>query len=724
MSEYLGEAVVNLDIRPLKGAYLVRQGSISQFKRALTHACGRWGGMQEPIVPVSARGRVSGRWTLLLDGPAPPDQVFNVSGLTLDSIGIKTRAGAQIAPVAMLDRNYWSVFHPLGAHSPDEIVGMQVLIPSRPQLVDWVGAGTNADPNELAQWAQLGARVIRTDDRLALALAQLSGQTVLAKTVHQCEEVLVENPWSASIVWLTERNSYRDCLEFWNRRALMTLGYDRDLAILTTPDVFTRQEFLRSLGAWLDNRRHTSKPTFVLASRSIPKQTLRDLALSVGFEIDDRKQMTISYRMGGTRTDEPSAGISVAITKFFPFSTKILSGIRTSTNVQMFRDHTTIRASSPLRSHPMYGSGPCRLRLSGPAQLKAPKSPSVATLFHKAAEWVQGELEIPFTQSPTLNLEIAVPQQKAILDAALSDRGLKVELSSPGRYAQAVLGRFESAQLFSGVGVARVISALTGPSSKRLVQELKSQTKLTGEQAEVVAARLGPRLNPVAMTAKQIRKVAGTDSGPLALPEVVDILDRLSVAGLIHRGLVTECPSCGIDSFAPLPNVDSMATCPACGSRGRFGGDTTGPQLHYRLNALLDQASANGVLGHLYAAAALEREDENTFLMAGANIKRLDGTHSETDVLALNGDRITSGEVKQSAKWFTPTQIQDDIALSAEIGAARHLMACLEALPLAMIARASKLSANAGLQLVVLDGTSAELRSIDKAAQTGSNARA
>lgn len=709
MSEYLGEAVVNIDVRPLRAGYLVRHGSVSQFKKAIYHACGRWGGMQEPIVPLSKRGRVSRGWASLLGGPAPPDQIFNVSELALDSAKIEARRGAQLASIKMLDPGYWSVFHPLGVHSADEIVGMQVLLPKRPQLVDWTSVGTIADETEVAQWKQLGAHLVVTDDRLALALAQLSGQTVLEKTLHQCGELLVENPTSATVVWLTEPNSYRDCLEFWNRRALMMRGYDRDLAVMTTTDVFSRPEFIRALTAWLNNRRHTSKPTFVLASRSISKDTLRNLASSVGFAIDEGKQMTTSYRMGRANPDPPE-GISVAITKFFPFSSKVLSGVRTATTVQMFRDKTTIRASSPLRSNPMYGFGPCRLRLSGPAELRAPKSPSVAKLFHKAAEWVQGELEVPFDQTPDLNVDIAVPLQQAILEAALSDRGLVVELSPPGRYAQAVLGRLEAAQVFSDMQVVRVVGALTGPTSKRLVQELTRQIKLSGEQAETVAARLGPRLNRVALMAKQVREVAGTNPASLDLPKVVEILDRLAVAGLVQRGFMTECRTCGVDSFAPIPEIDPVATCPACGSRARFAGDTTGPQLHYRLNALLDQASANGVLGHLYAAAALRREDQATFLMPGASIRRPSGKPSETDMLALNGDRITSGEVKQSAKGFSRTQIRKDIALSAEIGASRHLMVCLERLPEEITTQASELTAKAGLQLVVLDGSTAELR--------------
>src|SRR5207245_4283176 len=114
----------------------------------------------------------------------------------------------------------------------------------------------------------------------------------------------------------------------------------------------------------------------------------------------------------------------------------------------------------------------------------------------------------------------------------------------------------------------------------------------------------------------------------LHLADVVDILNRLSFAGLVHRGLVTECAACAINSFSPLPNVDPIATCPACGSRGRFAGDGTGPQLHYRLNALLDQASANGVLGHLYAAAGLQREDKDAYLIAGANIERSNGSRA------------------------------------------------------------------------------------------------
>lgn len=71
MAEYVGQGVLHLDLRPKRGAYLFRTGSRAQFCAAVTRASSRWGGLQEPIVPVSPAGRIQPAWEQIVQVLAP-----------------------------------------------------------------------------------------------------------------------------------------------------------------------------------------------------------------------------------------------------------------------------------------------------------------------------------------------------------------------------------------------------------------------------------------------------------------------------------------------------------------------------------------------------------------------------------------------------------------------------------------------------------------------------
>jgi hypothetical protein len=63
-------------------------------------------------------------------------------------------------------------------------------------------------------------------------------------------------------------------------------------------------------------------------------------------------------------------------------------------------------------------------------------------------------------------------------------------------------------------------------------------------------------------------------------------------------------------------------SCPVCGAAAGFVSGPTGePSLHYRLNALLDRASDNGVLGHLVGMAALVQDNPAAFVMPGVELQ-------------------------------------------------------------------------------------------------------
>lgn len=155
----------------------------------------------------------------------------------------------------------------------------------------------------------------------------------------------------------------------------------------------------------------------------------------------------------------------------------------------------------------------------------------------------------------------------------------------------------------------------------------------------------------------------------------------------------------------PLPQAAQTPNCPGCGSQAGYASTSRNePTLFYQLNTLLDQASANGVLGHLFGAATVLAEHPDAYLILGANLT-YDGVQQETDLLGVQGTTVIAGEAKTTAGWFAPQQIAKDTGISRRIGAATHLMVCLEEIPQPTIDSSQQACNDAGLELRIIDPT-------------------
>jgi hypothetical protein len=167
-------------------------------------------------------------------------------------------------------------------------------------------------------------------------------------------------------------------------------------------------------------------------------------------------------------------------------------------------------------------------------------------------------------------------------------------------------------------------------------------------------------------------------------------------------------------SFIELRDVREEIACPGCRSPSTLAVDPERgeSELHYRLNSLVDRASENGVLVHLLAVAALRRRDPKAYVNPGANLSAADGNQQEADIVALLGSEIWLGEAKTSAKWFTPEQIERDVALAARLRAAHYLMTCLEPIVQEQRRAASAVCEEVGVKLWILEGHSGDLAEV------------
>jgi hypothetical protein len=219
-----------------------------------------------------------------------------------------------------------------------------------------------------------------------------------------------------------------------------------------------------------------------------------------------------------------------------------------------------------------------------------------------------------------------------------------------------------------------VVRALTTGRIAHDVAELRRQFEgVPSADLEAMARRL----HDVRQTDKSLHQIASRTRTKVA--DIGAELERLVHVGVVIRGFKVECGLCGVDSFVELAAAQRQPACPGCGSSAAFEA-TSGrePMLRYRLNAMVDRASDNGVLNHIIAVAALHDHAQNreVYIAPGVNLLFPTGRRAEADLLGLIGGDVWYGEAKSSAGWFTEEQIDGDLDSATGVGASHYLAVC------------------------------------------------
>lgn len=243
----------------------------------------------------------------------------------------------------------------------------------------------------------------------------------------------------------------------------------------------------------------------------------------------------------------------------------------------------------------------------------------------------------------------------------------------------------------------RSIDLLRTPRSTSLLRDLKQllPEDYPPERLEQLASEFGGRAERRYRSLSHIRGEADNRGG-----EAAELLCSRSWA---ERGLKIKCDQCGMASFVPLPQTGPEPRCTACGATHTTFEPANGPQLHYRLNALVDRAADQGVIPHLFADAILTNQNPQTFLLAGVDLTFGDNTEKEVDLYGITGGKVVAGEAKTNPAWFNPEQLERDIDLSARLAADTHLVVSTGCVLEATEEQARQLTAVRDLDLLILD---------------------
>lgn len=683
-------------------AYLIDHRSATSLRRVVEHASTRWGGVKEVAAHVSAAGSLSRFWSASLRFNLKPDAVVCIRPLkAAPRARVEQACGVQLIPDISFDIEGTSHgANPLFLYTEDQLRELTIVQPRRMAL-DAVVACGYVPPVDRPTWERAGATIVDSDDWIRLALAQIADETALSATLPQYTELDIEAlNVSPSVVWVTDKPTPAELTAFWNQRAVLRHGPVPAFAVLVPIEIAQSTEFRTAIVNVMTSRGRFVSPDLVVASMSVGADHLREIGQSWGFTFEKRDRITHHLGRQVSQVRHAPGDVSFVANAGLMFLglRRRMPGRRTRQLVQFERPMTRMWLESPVSFR---GAVPIKLRLTAERYLDAPASSAVAKLYHDAAKWDENTLEFPFIASEPFNFDLRIPEAADLLRAYEADHGISYELSDKGRYARAVLALAGAADIFDSGASVRAVGAMVTPRSRTLIRELKRELAGASDlELDAVARVVGSRMRLVAWPA--VRVAAALRMSP---KEVGVILERLVGLGLVYRGLLIRCATCGIDSFRAMPESQPAAQCPACGSVARY--ETAGfgePQTHYQLNSLLDRAGDNGVLPHLFTLARLRQMFPDLYAMLGVDLTSAGATVGEVDVLAVAGRSVLVGEVKSAAEAFDTRQVIRDFGLSKRLGATHHVVGCIEPLRPSLVKRLKLRAERQGLQLVVIEG--------------------
>jgi len=647
--------------------------------------------MTEPIVPVNKGGTIAGLWRQAVEA-ADLCGAVNIDLDHGDAERVARTLRLPLVDLADLDSRSplrWTT-RPIAL--PRDSPNVPILACTDSDLWMAVAAGDTTEDREF-EFAAAHFPVRRVAQADWIAREVIGKGTLLDQSVEAFEEQSASAVGAIpAIIWITRPDSLADCLFFWNLRALRSLRHPSPMYLLPDGRIQDWIEFGRLVQDSLPRRAEVS-PDVLLAGISVKKGQLDDAA-----EHLDLVRSTDAPRIGRLRSAELHSPPFTYLTSDemdpWPwFLGRRRYGKSTEVEAHFHLGHAVPSVASPVSWR---GPGRTLLSLRSPVLDMLPKRPAVASLVIRNATWSDDALQIATVATTPYNLKINLPTLNQALDAVLAERTLDHGPSDKGRLAAALADR--AIDLLES-GVYEAACSLSTPRSKELLRELRAMHARgkSMQDIEEVATAWGGRVERRYRSVPRLNAPSGA--------KTAEALERLSAMGWAERGLEVSCSGCGMKGFVALHSTTAEARCPGCGSPQSYtrDGPGQGPAIQYRLNTLVDRAVDQGVLPHLLVVAALAQRHPATLLRPGVDVELAGWGTAEIDIVGLHGGKIVVGEVKSSPSDFTRRQIRRDVALSSLLGADTYLMAAVGEVGDAARQEAARVTAKAGIDLMVLD---------------------
>ncbi|MFD7656019.1 hypothetical protein ACFV4N_18780 [Actinosynnema sp. NPDC059797] len=650
--------------------------------------------MAEPIVPVRRDGTVDGWWRQVVE-TAGVEGLVNIDAGSDHATSVAESFNLSVTRLSDIDRGGPTRFTTHPSALPDEFDPTQARITAcaRGPLWQAVLAGDFTAEHEREHEGAIGFCRPSTADQVVRA--SLRGETFLDKTVNSFYENSARGLWPIpALVWVTTKDSYLDCLWFWNFRVLRSRQFcPSPMILVPADDLHNWVGFQRDLAHQLA-RPDEFAPDVCICSISVPDEALHRLAEEIlGLHPTEEKVRTGRKWPNETRVPPFNYRVNLELRDLLLFERRY--GEEREVETYATEGRAQLRFPSPIE---FSGGGRTLLRLSSPLFDAFPQKDVLAKRIVNEAVWRNGCVQIATNAMNAYRLQVSVPSLEEATHALIEAKTAEWVLSEKGKIADALIDGADLSVLLRP-SVYEAVTHLTTPRSsayRRQMERMRAEGR-PEDEIQAYGARWGGRgERRYDSAAGLIARIGRKASDP------VWALESLCAMEWAERGFETNCGRCGLSSFVSLPTVASKATCPGCRASTTYAAGHDGVTLHYRLNTFIDLASDQGVLPHLLVIAALTAKNPQTNMLGGVLATFPDRNVNEIDVLGIHAQEFLAGEVKAKARDFTRQQLERDFAVSARLGVDTHLLAAVDNIPQEVEKMARELADTAGLRLLVL----------------------
>lgn len=708
-ARHIRSASFEVTFRPARAVYLVdaaRDGGRAGVRRAFQEASTRWGGACELIVLVGEAGAIDERDRSMVelsraDGAVNIDLPSDLAQQAADAFGLP------VIPLSGID----SYGGTLDTCNPGAVGEFRTVDTSNGFVVacrdgklwEAAAAGDLTEEHEQALAPHMLSvhRPAYSNDEVGRAQLGPRPRTLTERTLFYFGENWAEiNPsLRPTVIYVVRDDAVRDCVEFWNLRALRPIRLGAmPMMLLPEDEVEHWTGFDKQVTAAL-RRPNDYEPDVVLVSRSVPAQDLAAFAARFNLVANS---VTPGARPApaGQPAMRPEPYTYTIVDDLLGWvSFKRRYGYSTSVLATVYDGACALEFPSPV---PFTMAGMTLLAVGGPGMAGLPRLPAVAELVKKGGAWRDNGLQITTMTQPTYRHEITVPSLAGAGRALLDEATSRWQLSDKGAVGAGLLDTVDISVLREP-NVFAMLRALTTPRNKRMAAELAEALGKDVVGLTEVEFALTERWSGRAE--RQFRSATTVHAEGLKALERLAALDRLAEVGWAERGLQIDCGVCHLNSFLALneDQVRGPAVCPGCRSVGVYTRGTTSLEIAYRLDSRIDDAMGQGIVAHLLTIAALRERSAALYLLPGVDVWFPGETEKkELDLYGILDGKVAAGEVKQTATDFDDEQVRGDVEKTARVGADIHIMAAPGQIPSDSLALAEQLCAQAKLELLPL----------------------
>lgn len=553
--EYLGQEDFRMAIAPARVAYLIGEGSVSGFIRAVEKACTRWGGVTEPIIPVTPEVELDDQWRTVVE-LADVDEIVNVDCDDRAAQAVSQLLGLRLVSIDAIDKEGPGRFtcHPTIISQEDQQSGSLSVGYGGgfgPVTSPWFYAQSTDDPADL--WAitaagSFASAIARSQGLVApsspgQSTGFASRQTVLDRAASQFGQYWSDGgPYTRpAVFWLCNKDPFPDCIAYWNFRALQPFGQESvPMLLLPVEEVGNWLNFSERIRELLRGRSGVFPADAVLYSQEVTPDRLRTIAESWGLVEDTRDP-----------SQELSA-VDVIAPRLQPFTYRVdvdpvpytswrrRYGMTTRVPIQVFQDRTLVAFNSPVR---FAGSGATKVKIDSDILSPFPKRPSIARLLQPESHWRDGGIELYQQALSHYEIDICVPQLREVVETLLDDATESHCLSDKGRVGQSITPWCKLERLLEP-GVFEAIRSLTTLRSKQVSAELKEQSEMGGKPDFTQLGIIYGRLERKSQCASDL---CGVQPGIRVVTA-----ETLVALGWAERGCRINCKRCSVTSFVPF----------------------------------------------------------------------------------------------------------------------------------------------------------------------------